>query len=484
MSGPVPHVLQALEALKRGARRGGAALLQRDLAKGSPSPDRCRTISRLAIEIGEIDMAIDASRRSLSPPMLDRLLGHWALLATYGRSDEALAEIARIDAGVRDHPSVLHFRGTIASERGRFAEAETLLRRALASSPNPVPSWSALAMIKTFAPDDPDLAAMEALSRQSSGAPATVRARLFYAIGKAWDDCGEPARAFASYERGAALRKPAHPYDPVAEAAAAERTIRSFTEESLLRLVPSQEPGSRSLFVTGLPRSGTTLAQQILAAHSRVGGGEETNLFRPALIPTLDYSFDGAIAYQQRVGPANGDPWGDVARDYARFIDMRFRAAGLVVDKTLGHTLLTGLMLHAIPGAKIAWLRRNPEDNALSCFRTYFTAPIEWSWSFGDIAAHFRAEGRLFEHWRRLFPDRILVVQYEELVRDPEPGIAALLAHFGLAEEPGVHDFHHSTSNVRTASVQQVRAPVSAERIGQAAAYAPFMAEFRAAYDA
>ena len=73
-----------------------------------------------------------------------------------------------IDAGVRDHPSVLHFRGTIASERGRFAEAETLLRRALASSPNPVPSWSALAMIKTCAPDDPDLAAMEALSRQSS----------------------------------------------------------------------------------------------------------------------------------------------------------------------------------------------------------------------------------------------------------------------------------------------------------------------------
>jgi hypothetical protein len=141
-------------------------------------------------------------------------------------------------------------------------------------------------------------------------------------------------------------------------------------------------------------------------------------------------------------------------------------------------------MLHAIPGAKIAWLRRNPEDNALSCFRTYFTSPIEWSWSFGDIAAHFRAEERLFEHWRTLFPDRILVVQYEELVRDPGRGIAALLAHFGLADEPGVHDFHRSTRNVRTASVQQVRSPVSASRIGQAAAYAPFMAEFRKAYDA
>ena len=479
---PVPLVLQAIEALKRGDRRGGAALLQQDLRQGSPSSDRCRTMSRLAAEIGEIDMAIEASRRSLSPPTLDKLLAHWALLATYGRADEAMAEIGRLDPTLRDHPAVLHFRGTIASEEGRFGEAKSLLRRAVVGSPDPIASWFALAMIKTFTADDPDLAAMQRLSEQSSTAPPDVQARLLYALGKAWDDCGEPERAFRHYERGAALRKPAHRYDATAEAAAVERTIGDFTEKSLLRLSPSQERESRSLFVTGLPRSGTTLVQQILGAHSRVGGGEETNLFRPALIPTVDYSLAGAIAYQQREQPANEDPWGDVARDYARFMDMRFRTQRLVVDKTLGHTLLTGLMLHAIPRARIAWLRRNPEDNALSCFRTYFTSPIEWSWSLADIAAHFRAEDRLFEHWRALFPDRILVVQYEELARNPNLGIAALLAHFGLENEPGITEFHRNARNVRTASVQQVRSPVTTAGIGRADPYASHLDEFRRAY--
>jgi tetratricopeptide (TPR) repeat protein len=481
-TGQVPLVLQAIEALKRGDRRGGAALLKRDLDQGAPSPDRCRTISRLAAEIGEIDMAIEASRRSLSPATLDKLLGHWALLATYGRADEAMAEIERIDPGVRDHPAVLHFCGTIASEQGRFEEAESYFRRAIVESPGPIASRFALAMIKTFTPNDPDLAAMQRLLEQSRTSPPDVRARLLYALGKAWDDCNEPERAFGYYERGAALRKPAHPYDARAEAAAVERTIRDFTEESLLRLVPSGEQVSRSLFVTGLPRSGTTLVQQILGAHSRVGGGEETNLFRPALIPTIDYSFEGGIAYQQRVSSTNPDPWGDIARDYAQFIDMRFRAPGLVADKTLGHTLLTGFLLHAIPDAKIVWLRRNPEDNALSCFRTYFTSPIEWSWSLADIASHFRAEDRLFEHWHALFADRILVVRYEELTSDPGRGIAALLAHFELAEEPGILDFHRNAGNVRTASVQQVRSPISTSRIGQARAYDKHLDEFRSIY--
>ena len=276
---PVPLVLQAIEALKRGDRRGGAALLQQDLRQGSPSPDRCRTISRLAAEIGEIDMAIEASRRSLSPPTLDKLLAHWALLATYGRADEAMAEIGRLDPTLRDHPAVLHFRGTIASEEGRFGEAKSLLRRAVVGSPNPIASWFALAMIKTFTADDPDLAAMQRLSEQSSTAPPDVQARLLYALGKAWDDCGEPERAFRHYERGAALRKPAHRYDADSRSCCRGADNWRLHRKVAPAVVPLAGAGSRSLFVTGLPRSGTTLVQQILGAHARVGGGEETNLF-------------------------------------------------------------------------------------------------------------------------------------------------------------------------------------------------------------
>jgi tetratricopeptide (TPR) repeat protein len=479
-SAPLPPVLQAIEALKRGERRQAATLLQQELRSGLSSPDRCRTIARLAAEIGEIETAIEASRRSLAPATLERLLGHWAMLASYGRADEATSEIERLEAGVREHPSVLHFRGTIASEQGRFEEAEELLRQALAAAPKSPASWFALAMIKTFEPGSTDIVAMESLLRQLEGAAPEPRARLYYALGKAWEDCGEYDRSFESYREGAAIRRQAANYDADSASAAANRVIRDFTAERMRELKPSAIGEQRSIFVTGLPRSGTTLVQQMLTAHSRVTDGDEVGLFKAALIPTLNYGFDGAIAYQNRT--ASGDPWGDIARDYAKFIDMRFRPLGLVVDKTLGQSTLTGLLLHALPDAKIVWLRREAEDAALSCFRTCFTTSTPWSWSIEDIANHFAIEDALFEHWCDVFGDRILVVPYERLVRNPANEIGAIARHVGLDMEPGMQSFHESERTVRTASVKQVRSPVATGRIGAANRYPQFIEAFQAAY--
>ncbi|MES2119638.1 MAG: sulfotransferase [Pseudomonadota bacterium] len=475
-----PLVLQAIEALKRGDRRGGAALLQRDLDSGAPSPDRCRTISRLAAEIGEIDMAIEASRRSIAPATLDKLLGHWALLATYGRADEAMTEVGRVEKAVQEHPAVLHFRGTIASEQGRFDEAEDLFRRALSRDPNAFSTWFALAMNKRFAPNDPDLGTMEALVPKAERADPPVFARFLYAVGKAWDDLGDVDRAFGYIERGAEIRRRQRPYDRDLARTMTDRVIQDFTPGSMAKLVPSRAQTDRPMFVTGIPRSGTTLVEQILAAHSQVGDGAEVNLFKPALIPTLNEGMSGALAYQERAGKE--DPWGEIAADYSHFLDMRFRAPGRVVDKSLGQTQLIGLLLHALPNARLVWLRRSAEDTALSCFQTYFTSLLQWSWSWADIASHLRDEERLIEHWRALFPDRILVVQYEALVNSPDDAIASILGHFGLSEEAGVRQFHASPRNIRTASVQQVRAPLSASRVGRSEAYGKYLDDFRRAY--
>jgi tetratricopeptide (TPR) repeat protein len=481
MTGAEPAlVLQAIDALKRGERREAAALLQRELDHHSPSPDRCRTISRLAAEIGEIDMVIDAARRSAQPTTLLRLLYYWGMLATYGRSDEAIAQIDRLPAEVRNHRAVLQFRGTISGENGRFGEAEELLRRALAQDPNAPETWFALTTVKTFEPGDRDLEAMESLLARMNGAPPPAKAQLLYALGKAWDDCGDYDRAYRHYQQGAAIRRESGGYDEARARSAAERILRDFTPEKMSALVPAQATKQRSLFVTGLPRSGTTLVQQMLAAHSRVSGGDEVNLMKPALIPTIDFSFEGALAYQKRAGTA--DPWADVACDYARFIDMRFRTPGLIVDKSLGQSALMGLMLHCLPDARIIWVRRNPEDTALSCFRTSFTASTHWSWSVSEIANHFRIEDRLFDHWRGLFGERILVVPYEDLVRDPRTWMESIARHVRLEVEPAMERFHENRRTVRTASVKQVRSPVTTARIGAAQSYPQFTEAFRAAY--
>jgi len=474
-----PFFVQALDALKQANRRGAAALLERQIRQGHTSLKNLPSVAQLAEHIGEVDLAIEATRLAVRPGSVDSLLPYWAMLATYGRAQEAWAEIERQPISIKENPSVLHVRGNIATQYGRLEEAQDLFRGALAKAPAAMPTWFSLAMIKTFAPGDPDIAAMERLERQPGG-PVEARASLCYALGKASEDCGDADRAFAYYSKGAALRRPQRPFDAARYRALADQTIASFTSQNLARLRPSGLRVQRSLFVTGLPRSGTTLTEQLLLGHSAVVAGAELNLFAPALVPARGGTFDAAMSYQDRAN--NSDPWGEIARDYNRLVDIRFASPGLVVDKSLGQSLMIGLMLHSLPEARIAWLRRSPEDVALSCFRTYFSAGLAWTDSLADIADVMRAEDRLFEHWRTLYPDRILAVSYEELVRSPETWAERLQQHFGLSIETGLEATARGERAIGTASVAQVRQPISPSRIGQAAAFERHLKPFRDRY--
>lgn len=474
---PKPFFTQALDALKQGDRRGAAALLARELREGNTSQKNLPSVAQLAAHIGEIDVALEASRR-WSPGSVDALLGYWAMLGTYGRSEEALADIRRQPVSIRDHPSVIHVHATIVNQFGRVAEAEELFRRALSKMPNAMQTWFALAMIKKFSPGDPDLATMERLE-QIVNAPAEVRASLFYGLGKAHEDCGDVDRAFHYYSKGAALIRSERPFNMQGHRAAVEAMLQEYTAADIQRLTPSGFQGLRALFVTGLPRSGTTLTEQLLVGHSAVADGSELNLFPIALTPMLGFGRENAIRYQS----ANkADPWGDIARDYAHLLDMRFRSKDLVVDKSLGQTMLMGLLLHTMPDARVAWLQRNPEDVALSCFRTYFTAGLAWTCALDDIANYMRLEDQMVAHWRAIFPDRIMVVPYEEMVSSPAEWSQRLQQHFGLAIEAGIEASLPKDRAVRTASVTQVKQPISTSRIGQASKFESHLRPFRDRY--
>ena len=474
-----PFFFQALDALKLGDRRRAATLLRRQLLSGNTAEKNLPSVSQLAAHIGEIDLALEASRRWRFGS-IESLLGCWALLGTYGRAADALTEIERQPISIQEHPSTLHVRGTIAIQFGRFDEAQALFRRALAKTPAALQTWFSLAMIKTFTPGDPDLAAMERLEQSSAGAAADARSALCYGIGKAFEDLGDVDRAFAAYSRGAAIRRANEPFDSQSYRRAAEQVIREFTPTALEKLVPSRFEGRRSLFVAGLPRSGTTLTEQMLIGHSAVADGAELNLFQTALIPLLGNSHFAAVNYQQRSDRT--DPWGEIARDYAHLVDVRFRSPELVVDKSLGQSLQIGLMLHSMPDARIAWLRRNPDDVALSCFRIYFSTGLTWTRSLLDIADYMKAEDLLYEHWRSVYPDRILTVPYEELVRAPARWSEKLQRHFDLPIESGLETKPRSGRSVLTASVGQVSEPISTARIGQSAAFERQLKPFRDRY--
>lgn len=473
-----PYFFQALDALRLGDRRGAAVLLGRQLREGNTAQKNLPPVSQLAAHIGEIDLAIDASRQWNSGS-LQSLLGVWALMGTYGRAAEALSEIGRLPASLQEHPSVLHVRGTIATQFGRFEEAQELYRRMLAKSPGSLQTWFALAMVKTFTPGDPDFVAMAELEKTAATAPPDARSAFYYGFGKALEDVGEIDRAFGAYSQGAAIRRAQEPFDTQAHRLAAEQIIRDFTPANLAGLTPSAFERRRSLFVTGLPRSGTTLTEQMLVSHSAVAEGAELNLFETALMPLLGNSYANAARYSES---GQADPWGDIARDYAHLVDVHFRSPELVVDKSLGQGLVIGLLLHSMPEARIAWLRRSPEDVAFSCFKTYFTTGLKWTCSLTDIADYMRAEERLFDHWRSVFPDRILVVPYEELVAAPAAWSEKLQRHFELPFEPGLEKTSRSGRSIRTASVGQVSEPISTSRIGGSAAFERHLQPFRDRY--
>ncbi len=479
-----PLVLQALDALNDQDRNKAVALLRLDIAQAPPGGKRWLGVAKLAATIGERGLEVEAMRRffETQPQTLDHVLAFAEALSKFSHSADALRLLDGLPGQVQSHPAVLHFRGMAASESGNFESAQAFFRRALAEAPQLAQAWYGLATIKTFTPGDPDLLMMQAVRPQFDNAQAQTRSLFLYALAKALHDAGEYENAARTYSEGANLMRALQPYDGNAWQAFAANTIRDFTPASIARLMPSGCRSEHVLFVTGLPRSGTTLVEQILASHSSVTGGGEINVTDGAFLATGDNSFNAAMAYQARED--GSDPWGNLGRTYLDLVSQQFAQDGRVVDKTLNQSHLMGLLLHALPLARVIWLRRNPEDCALSIFRTHFRNSLPWTWSLADIARHMCGEDALFKHWTALFADRILTVPYEGLVSDPESWTHRILSHAGLSEEPQVFAPHLSTRSVMTASVAQVRAPISTDRIGSAAAYGQFMEEFHKAYSA
>jgi tetratricopeptide (TPR) repeat protein len=476
------RILGAIELLKAGERDGAVGLLSDEVRLGAPSGERWRSVQRLAADIGEIEIALEAARRyaQTEPARLDRMLYYATELAANGRTGEAVEQVARLPDTWRRHPSVLLFLAMREAEGGEFERAIENLREM--SSESPLQAFAALAMLKTFQPGDPDLGAMERLLPDVSHQEPMLKARFLSCLGKAYDDCGEYDRAWGLFERSAAIRRRLETWDSGHHEDLAEALIRDFTAEGAKHLTPVSQPRRRALFATGLPRSGTTLIEQILVSHSQIAEGAEVNFVRASLSGnTFDNSFAGAMEYQQRF--AGADPWGRVAANYFRMLEMRFRTDALVVNKMPLLSIQMGLILHMLPEARVVWVRRNPDDAALSCFRTFFSQPVAWSWSLEEIGRCFAVEDRLFAHWSEQFPERILPVSYEEFVQNPTGGIPAIMDFVGLPMEPQQRESHRTKRRVHTASVRQVRDPISAARVGAAAAYSKHLAPFRDAYE-
>jgi len=438
-------------------------------------PDYAEAHNNLGIalaEQGKLDQAVTVYRRALEHRP-DHAETHYNL-------GNALADLNRLDEAVASYRLSLQYRPDCADTisnlanamkyQGKLDDAVASCELVLAQRPHGAVFLN-LSELKRFTPDDPHLAAMEEMARDQEQLPADSRIALQFALGKAYDDCDDPARAFAHFSQGNALKRHEVPYDEAVTLGIIDRTRRIFSAEMMAAKGGQGDPSPQPIFIIGMPRSGSTLVEQILASHPQVFGAGESREFHH-----LVNNFAPGQHYLDAVTELSGPQ----LREFGELYLARMRPAGpapaRITDKLLINYLYAGLIHLALPGARIIHTRRDPADTCLSCFSKIFSTGQYYSYDLGELGRYYRAYQGLMDHWRSVLPAQTFIeVDYEAVVADPETQVRRLLAHCGLDWDPACLAFHQTERAVRTASAVQVRQQIYRRSIGRWRNYEPFL---------
>lgn len=445
----------------------------------APLGEQWRQLAELMRVSGELTLANRAMDRFVEAAgnTPDARYAKVVLLSQSGRMRDAYDLLKTLPGDVPEPAGHAYVLGNIAMTLGRVDEAREHLQTALKHRPGWGPSWLTMATTGSLANDNIGeqlLADGPAAEKQ----PAGHLARYCYALGKLHADRREPDKAFAAFARGAQLLRKETPYSRQGNTANAEQSQSGYPDGffDAMRSRATRDT-SRPIFVTGLPRSGTTLVEHILASHSTVLDGGELNIVQHVAVAAGGVSGDHIDAYL-----ASGKPIDELAKLYLHLLHERHPGDGRVVDKTIDISRCFGLIAAALPDAPLIWMKRDPLDSAWSCFRTFFIHGVGWSYDLGDIAHHFRLQDAQMTFWQEKLGDRLLVVPYAELVEQPELWTRKLLSHCGLAEEAGVFTPHQTERVVATASAMQVRQPINRSGLGVAEPYRKHLQPFIDAY--
>ena len=419
-------------------------------------------------------------------------------LSELGRQDEAMTETIRSLELDPDSAEIQNDAGVVHSTAGDFDTANEHYRTALALDPGYAKAALNLAKSKRFTGEhDEDEDRIRAAVGRGA-ADRETRRDLHLALGKVHDDRGEWDTAFAHYERANRPFSEAATKQTDDWLAMMDRVRAVFDADWFAARPPAPEADPTPVFVVGMPRSGTTLVEQCLAAHPAVhGAGELSAILR---LTTEAATRAGAQADSLRTGvmsmkaasragaePSYPEcvralPAAQVAALGRRYLDhLRGLASGAarVTDKLPANYLHLGFIATIVPGAKIIHCRRDPLDNAVSLYFTDFMAGHEYSNDLHAIGRQIRAMRVLMTHWETVLGERLLTVDYEALVADPESLTRLMVAHVALEWDDACLRPHEVARTVRTASVWQVRQPVYRRSAGRARHYERFLGPLR-----
>ncbi|MFL6722201.1 MAG: sulfotransferase [Sphingomonas sp.] len=367
--------------------------------------------------------------------------------------------------------------GQLLKTMGRADEGVAAMRRATQLAPRTGENWWNIANVKTAAFDVAEIATMGEVLDRNDLSPDD-RAHIHFALGKAFEDGGDPAEAFVHYRSANAIRHQSFNYDSEAVAAQVDTSIRLFTRKFFEERTGWGSAARDPIFVVGMPRAGSTLIEQILASHASVEGTREL-LAIPTISAELGQDRGG---YFRNVGKLDREECRSLGEDYiARTRGLRVTDRPFFVDKMPDNWLHVGLIHLLLPNAKIIDARRHPLACGFSNYKQNYLKSHLFSYDLGAIGRHYRDYVRLMAHFDAVLPGRIHRVFHEALVENTESEIRRMLDYLELPFDPACLRFHETERPVRTPSSEQVRRPIRRQGVDQWRAFEPWLDELKAA---
>jgi tetratricopeptide (TPR) repeat protein len=401
-----------------------------------------------------------------------------ALLDSAGLSEAALGPILAAAAITPDSADSWYDAALVHRSLGDAEAAVAAAERAVALDPDLGPAYGLLAGLRRWTPARNHVQALQAaLGRAST---PLNRARIGYGLFKELDDLGETGRAWSAVEAAGAAGKAAFPWAADRDRASVDVLRRMFPDAPTATPARPPAAGPRPVFVVGLPRSGTTLVERVLAAHSQVTALGELNAFGVLADPRPDRKPWPYADLDAMTRLANAD-WSRVGDAYRAQVALMAEGRAVTVDKNPQNWVFAGAIARALPDAVIVHVSRAPMDSLFGAYKQLFLREHAWSFDLADLAAHYRHYLDLTGHWRAQLGARWVDVSYDDLARDPEAVAPPLLSAVGLGMEPACLAPETAHGGVRTLSSIQVREPINTRSIGGWRRYAHGLEPLRAA---
>ncbi|MBW2939887.1 tetratricopeptide repeat-containing sulfotransferase family protein [Zhongshania aquimaris] len=418
------------------------------------------------VEAGDYSGLLTATEQYLSskPRDLTTLLFQTTALRLLGQHDKALQAIDKALRLAPANTSALNQRGVILKEMGNMAEALDSFNRCVRLSPlDGYAYWNRSDLLRDI--NTEELKSMEAVVSRPA-VTAHNKARIHYALARAYEFQGDTQKQFSHIEQGAKLKRGLLEYHHADEIQQTRDIPKHFSQELLKQTpLPRETKKASPIFICGLPRSGTTLVEQIISTHSMVTAGDELVALQRATAAVLrQKKIDKPFPlWANDLSPAD---WKTIGDNY-QSMTSELHGTPFFTDKNLQNYKALGLIHLANPEAKIIFCRRAPMDNLWGCYRQYFADGLRYTYDQEELADTYQAASELYRYWQSALPDKVFFLEYETLISDYEATVKALLHFLDLPWEENCLHFFNNPRPVRTTSATQVRSPINTSRVDQ-----------------